>query len=164
MTNEKLQSIQEKIHAEKLKIQEKFDKNQEKSQKIEEIPQKSEKIYAKGAEEINNFFERNINTKLNRRKIDRDFDRRMRDDDHDDSPSFSGLILSTIVIMIVGFSILTFGNYVINSISESVSLAEFGNSTPNLEVISNVKSVFLPFGLALMVFAGILFLLRIKDL
>jgi hypothetical protein len=154
MTDEKLQSIQEKIHAERLKIQEKFNKNQGISQKIEEIPQKTEKFKPKKVEET----KKNIKS-----EIDREFDKiafnRKRYDR--DSPSHSGAtIIGAIMLMIVGFSMLTLGSFIMNSILESAVFSESSNIAP--ELISYVNTIFPLLGLAVMVagFAGILNSLR----
>ena len=172
MSNEKLISIQEKIHAERLKIQEKLQKNVEIPQKIEEKLQKTEefskikysdiadeyKFAPKNVEETKRLIEESI--------IDRDFDNRAFDRHETDYSTPLPSLMTGIMILVIGFTLLTMGNFISSSISQAITFAEpetsVGTTTTVSDVLKYVDTTIPLFGVALLVlgFATILIIIR----
>lgn len=168
MTDEKMQTIQEKIyaeqlkkqekiHADNLKIQEKFNKTQEilvnsnkKSLNFEKN-EKTQQVLSKSKDIADEYIKKDIKSQniYTGYNYDKDYSYR--------SNSSISSIFSGIMVMVVGFAILTIGNLIINSISKSLVIDQ--NS---YETINYVSSILPLFGLALLVlgFATVLFTLR----
>jgi len=164
MTDEKILSIQDKIHAERLRVQQKFTKTEEKTQKIEE---KSEN-FEENAKHICALPQKHEETKrlIEESIIDRDFDNRAFDRHETDYSTPFPSLMSGIMILVIGFTLLTMGNFISSSMSQAITLAEpetsVGTTTTVSDVLKYVDTTIPLFGLALLVFgfATILIILR----
>ena len=166
MTDEKILSIQDKIHLEKLKIQEKLQKSVEIPQKIEEKSQKTEKFIPKNFVEtkkkIKDIFDVDY-----KNKIDEDFEKALnRKSEREYSNDFpASTIMAAISILVVGFIMLSVGNFIMSSIKESVTLAEPGTafSVIDSEIMSYTETLLPLFGLILLVFGTALVLNTLRN-
>ncbi len=167
MADEKILSIQEKIQAQKDKIQEKVQKYSDLKKPEEKV--KSD-VFSKSMEntkdEIKNEIESKPEEKYIAPQVARDYDKNYSSRRYSSSPSASA-ILGGIMIMVVGFTTLTIGNYAIQAISSSLPTISDNNMNSayvnNTLVVSNYVGEVLPlFGLAAIVlgFALILFTVR----
>ena len=158
MADVKIQNIQDKLHEEKLRVQAKFQK-EEVLQKSNEIIQKTEKEKVKKVEKSKDIADEYKNYKRPEYYSSK----------HQDysSGSPAGAILGGIMIMIIGFAILTIGQYVLTALSQSISVVNSNGinssygTTPN-DVMNYVSTVAPLMGLAVMAlgFVGVLFSLR----